>query len=41
LVVRGRDGEAVERAVLALEDILRKLGAAPQRIKPADRLAEK
>jgi molybdopterin-biosynthesis enzyme MoeA-like protein len=41
LVVRGRDGEAVDRAVLALEDILRKLGAAPQRIKPADRLAEK
>src|SRR3954463_14264275 len=36
LVVRGRDGEAVERAALVLEDILRKLGAAPQRINPAD-----
>ena len=38
LVVRGRDSAAVERAVLALEDILRKLGAAPQRIKPAEDL---
>ena len=36
LVVRGRDSAAVERAVLALEDILRDLGAAPQRIKPAN-----
>jgi len=36
LVIRGRDGEAVERATLTLEDILRKLGAAPQRINPAD-----
>jgi len=41
LVVRGRDGEAVERAASALEDILRNLGAAPQRINPADRLSEK
>lgn len=36
LVVRGRDGDAVERAALALEDMLRQLGAAPQRINPAD-----
>ncbi|MEO8301508.1 MAG: molybdopterin-binding protein [Rhizomicrobium sp.] len=41
LVVRGRDGEAVERAVLALEDILRNLGAAPQRINPADSSPQK
>jgi molybdenum cofactor synthesis domain-containing protein len=41
LVVRGRDGEAVERVVLAVEDILRNLGAAPQRIKSADSLSEK
>ena len=41
LVVRGRDGEAVERATLILEDILRKLGAAPQRINPADSKSEK
>ena len=34
LVVRGRDGDAVERAALALEDMLRQLGAAPQRVKP-------
>jgi len=39
--VRGRDGEAVERAVLGLEDILRKLGAAPQRINPADSSLQK
>ena len=36
LVVRGRDDAAVERAALALEDMLRQLGAAPQRINPAD-----
>jgi molybdopterin-biosynthesis enzyme MoeA-like protein len=36
LVVRGRDGAAVERAALALEDMVRGLGAAPQRINPAD-----
>jgi molybdopterin-biosynthesis enzyme MoeA-like protein len=41
LVVRGRDGAAVERAVLALEDILRNLGAAPQRINPADSASQK
>jgi molybdenum cofactor synthesis domain-containing protein len=41
LVVRGRDSAAVERAVSALEDILRKLGAAPQRINPADSLSQK
>jgi molybdenum cofactor synthesis domain-containing protein len=33
LVVRGRDGSAVERAALALESLIRSLGAAPQRIK--------
>jgi molybdenum cofactor synthesis domain-containing protein len=36
LVVRGRDGEAVERAAATLEDMLRQLGAASQRINPAD-----
>lgn len=36
LVVRGRDGEAVERAAQALEALIRSLGAAPQRINPAD-----
>jgi len=36
LVLRSRDGDALERAALALEDNLRKLGAAPQRINPAD-----
>ncbi|HET7083822.1 MAG TPA: molybdopterin-binding protein [Rhizomicrobium sp.] len=41
LVLRSRDGAALERAARALEDILRKLGAAPQRIKPADNLSEK
>ena len=41
LVVRGRDGEAVERAALLLEDTLRKLGAAPQRINPADSSSQK
>jgi molybdopterin-biosynthesis enzyme MoeA-like protein len=41
LVVRGRDGEAVERVVRALEDNLRKLGAAPQRINPADSSSQK
>jgi len=34
LVVRGRDGEAVEGAASALEDMLRQLGAAPQRVNP-------
>jgi len=33
LVVRGRDSGAVEAAALALEDMLRQMGAAPQRIK--------
>lgn len=33
LVVRGRDGSAVERAALALESLIRSLGAAPQRTK--------
>jgi molybdenum cofactor synthesis domain-containing protein len=36
LVVRGRDGDAVERAVHALDAMLKELGAAPQRIKAAD-----
>jgi molybdenum cofactor synthesis domain-containing protein len=36
LVLRSRDADALERTALALEDILRKLGAAPQRINPAD-----
>ena len=36
LVLRSRDPRALERAALALEDNLRKLGAAPQRINPAD-----
>lgn len=33
LVVRGRDGSVVERAAVALESLIRSLGAAPQRIK--------
>jgi molybdenum cofactor synthesis domain-containing protein len=41
LVVRGRDSAAVEYAVSALEDILRRLGAAPQRINPADSSSQK
>ena len=41
LVVRGRDSEAVKRAVSVLEDMLRQLGAAPQRINPADNLSDK
>ena len=41
LVIRGRDGQAVERVTLALDDILRKLGAAPQRINPADSAPQK
>jgi hypothetical protein len=40
-VVRGRDSETVKRAVSALEDMLRQLGAAPQRINPADNLSDK
>lgn len=36
LVVRGRDASAVERAALALEDLVRSLGAAPQRVNTAD-----
>jgi hypothetical protein len=40
-VVRGRDGEVVERVVQALEKMLRALGAAPQRINPADSSSEK
>jgi molybdenum cofactor synthesis domain-containing protein len=36
LVLRSRDGAALERAAQALEAMLRDLGAAPQRINPAD-----
>jgi len=41
LVLRSRDGDALERAAQALEDNLRKLGAAPQRINPADSPSQK
>jgi molybdenum cofactor synthesis domain-containing protein len=41
LVLRSRDRDALERAALALEDNLRKLGAAPQRINPADSSSQK
>jgi molybdenum cofactor synthesis domain-containing protein len=41
LVLRSRDPRALERAALALEDNLRKLGAAPQRINPADSPSQK
>jgi hypothetical protein len=37
LVVRGRDLDAVEAAASALEEMLRMLGAAPQRLKSADK----
>ena len=37
LVVRGRDAEAVETAAAAVEQMLRDLGAAPQRLKSADK----
>jgi molybdenum cofactor synthesis domain-containing protein len=37
LVVRGRDELAVEAAASALEQMLRMLGAAPQRLKSADK----
>ena len=36
LVVRGRDCAAVESAAVAIEQMLRDLGAAPQRLKSAD-----
>jgi hypothetical protein len=36
LVVRGRELAAVEGAALAVEEMLRALGAAPQRLKSAD-----
>ena len=36
LVVRGRDGDAVDTAAQALEKMLRDLGAAPQRVNVAD-----
>ena len=41
LVLRSRDSEALERTARALEDILRNLGAAPQRINPADSSSQK
>jgi molybdopterin-biosynthesis enzyme MoeA-like protein len=37
LVVRGRDGAAVESAAVALEQMVRDLGAAPQRVNVADK----
>src|SRR5579859_5735509 len=36
LVLRSRNSAALERTVLALEEMLHGLGAAPQRINPAD-----
>jgi molybdenum cofactor synthesis domain-containing protein len=39
LVVRGRDGAAVESAAAAIEQMLGDLGAAPQRLKSADKPA--
>jgi len=41
LVLRSRDRTALDQAAVALEDILRKLGAAPQRINPADSSSQK
>lgn len=41
LVLRSRDSASLERVALALEEILRGLGAAPQRINPADSSSEK
>ncbi len=41
LVVRGRDGAAVERAAQALEELVRNLGVAPQRINTADSAPKK
>ncbi len=41
LVVRGRDGAAVESAAQALEELVRGLGAAPQRINTADSASKK
>jgi molybdenum cofactor synthesis domain-containing protein len=37
LVLRGRDGDAVEAAAAALEEMVRALGVAPQRVNPADK----
>ncbi len=41
LVLRSRNSAALERTVLALEEMLRGLGAAPQRINPADSSSQK
>ncbi|HEX4637354.1 MAG TPA: molybdopterin-binding protein [Rhizomicrobium sp.] len=41
LVLRSRDMEALENTALALEEMLRGLGAAPQRINPADSSSQK
>ena len=41
LVVRGRDGDAVERVASELEDMLLQLGAAPQRVNLADKLSDR
>jgi molybdenum cofactor synthesis domain-containing protein len=41
LVLRSRDGKTLDQTALALEELLRALGAAPQRINPADSAAQK
>ena len=41
LVLRSRNSAALERTVWALEEMLRELGAAPQRINPADSSSQK
>src|SRR3954467_3933039 len=41
LVVRGRDAAVVEHAALALEELVRSLAAAPQRINTADSTPKK
>jgi len=41
LVLRSRDGKTLAQTALALEELLRALGAAPQRINPADSAAQK
>jgi len=41
LVLRSRDSDGLARTALALEEMLRALGAAPQRINPADSPSQK
>ena len=41
VVLRSRDGKTLEQTALALEELLRALGAAPQRINPADSSSQK